>query len=166
MVSEVSLPCLQELDICPYLEPHSSVHAFQSCFFKIHFNIILLPKPRSSEWHVCCRLPHHTPVRTSLFTDTFHMPRPHHPNSTWWAVQMMKVLTMQLPLVFRHFAPLRAKHFAQQPFSNIPSLCSSLNMRNQVSHPYETARKIVVMYISIFKALGSKREDKRIWIEC
>jgi hypothetical protein len=29
-------------------------------------------------------------------------------------------------------------------FPNTPSLCSSLNVRNQVSHPYRTTGKIIV----------------------
>jgi hypothetical protein len=37
-------------------------------------------------------------------------------------------------------------------FSNTLSLCSSLNIRDQVSHPYRTAGKIV-LYILIFMVL-------------
>jgi hypothetical protein len=35
-------------------------------------------------------------------------------------------------------------------FSNILSLRSSLSMSNQVSHPYKTTGKILVLYILIF----------------
>jgi hypothetical protein len=34
-------------------------------------------------------------------------------------------------------------------FSNTLSLCSSLNVRDQVSHPYRTTGKIIVLYILI-----------------
>jgi hypothetical protein len=34
-------------------------------------------------------------------------------------------------------------------FSNTLSLCSSLNVRDQVSHPYRTTGKIIVLYIVI-----------------
>jgi hypothetical protein len=34
-------------------------------------------------------------------------------------------------------------------FSNILNLCYSLNVRDQVSHPYKTAGKTVVLYILI-----------------
>ena len=46
-------------------------------------------------------------------------------------------------------------------FSNTLNLCSSLNISNQVSQPYKTTGKIIVLYISNFKFLESKLEDKR-----
>jgi len=41
-------------------------------------------------------------------------------------------------------------------FSNTISLCSSLNVSDQVSHPYTTAGKITVRYILIFKLFDSQ----------
>jgi hypothetical protein len=35
-------------------------------------------------------------------------------------------------------------------FSNTLSLCPSLNVRDQVSHPYKTAGRIVVLYTLAF----------------
>jgi hypothetical protein len=34
--------------------------------------------------------------------------------------------------------------------SNTLSLCSSLNVRDQVSHPHRTTSKTIVLYIAIF----------------
>ena len=48
-------------------------------------------------------------------------------------------------------------------FSNTLSLRSSLNVSDQVSHPYKTAGKIIVLYI--FKFLYSKSKDKRYCTE-
>ena len=46
-------------------------------------------------------------------------------------------------------------------FSNTLSLRSSLNVSDHVSHPHKTARKNIVLFISVFRCLDSKPEDKR-----
>jgi hypothetical protein len=50
-------------------------------------------------------------------------------------------------------------------FSNTLSLCSSLNIRDQVSHPYRTTDKITVLCILMFTFLDSRREQKRFLTE-
>jgi hypothetical protein len=46
---------------------------------------------------------------------------------------------------------------------NTLSHCSPLSVRDQVSHPYTTAGKIIFLYTLIFVFLGSNLEDKR-WL--
>ena len=49
--------------------------------------------------------------------------------------------------------------------SNTLSFLSSLNVSDQVSHPYKTTDKIIVLCILIFKFLDSNLEDKRFCTE-
>ena len=51
-------------------------------------------------------------------------------------------------------------------FSNTLSLRSCLNVSDQVSHPYKTTGKIIVLYTLTFKFLYSKLEDKRFYSLC
>ena len=50
-------------------------------------------------------------------------------------------------------------------FSSTISLRSSLSVSNQVSHPYKTTSKIIVLYILLFIFLDSRLEDKRFCTE-
>jgi hypothetical protein len=49
--------------------------------------------------------------------------------------------------------------------SNTHSLYSSRDVRDQVSHPYKTTGRIIVLYILTFTFVDSKREDRRLWTE-
>jgi hypothetical protein len=49
------------------------------------------------------------------------------------------------------FLPFRSKYLPQHSVLRTLSLCSSLRVRDQVSHPYNTTGKITVLYILIFR---------------
>ncbi|PNF25245.1 hypothetical protein B7P43_G13294, partial [Cryptotermes secundus] len=80
---------------------------------------------------------------------------------------VMKLLIMQFSPTSCHFISLRSKYSPKKNtlFSNTLRLRSSLNVRDQVSHPYRTTGKIIVLYILIFMFWDSRREDKRFWTE-
>jgi hypothetical protein len=65
-----------------------------------------------------------------------HFPRLGYSNYTWRRVQITKFLVMQFSPLSRHlFGP---NIILSTLFSNTLSLYSSLNVRDQVSHPYRT----------------------------
>jgi hypothetical protein len=83
-----------------------------------------------------------------------HMPWPSHPpwldhcNYIWRGVKVTKLFVMQFSPVSYYFIPLGPCIVLSTPFSNTLSICSSLNVRDQVSHPYKTTGNIIK--ISIF----------------
>jgi hypothetical protein len=79
-----------------------------------------------------------------------HPPWLRHSNYVWRGVQVMKLLIMQFPPI-----PVTSSLFGPNIplntlFSNTLSLCSSFNVRDQVSQPYRTTVKITVLYIPIY----------------
>jgi hypothetical protein len=131
------------------------VYTTKSSFLKIPFNIILPSTPKSSEWLLPFRLSNNF-VRISHLPHARYMPRPthppwsDHPNTIWWRVQIMALLIMQFSPASRHFIPLRSKYFPKHMLSNTLHVCSYLDVRDPVSHPYKTTGRITVLYILIF----------------
>ena len=59
----------------------------------------------------------------------------------------MKLLIIQFSLVFCYFFPRRSKYLTQHSVLIAVSLCSSHNVREQDTHPYNTADTIAVLYL-------------------
>jgi hypothetical protein len=65
----------------------------------------------------------------------------------WRRVQVMEFIIIQFSLSSSYFISLGSIYSPQHPISNTFSLCSCLNVREQVSQPYKTIGKIMVLYI-------------------
>jgi hypothetical protein len=63
-----------------------------------------------------------------------------------------------------HFISLQSK-YSQHLVFRLLCLWSSLNVRNQVLHPYRNTGKIIFLYILTFTFLDSRREDNGFWAE-
>jgi hypothetical protein len=137
----------------------------------MHSNLVLPSTPRSSEWSLSFGISHQILLHFSVLFPARHMPRSPHspwfdpPNDTCGWVQIMKPLLVQLSPFSSHFIPIWSKYLLRTLFSYTLSLCSSLNMRDPVSHPYKITGRILVLYILTFTFLDSRGEDKRLWTE-
>ena len=138
-------------------------------FLKIHLNIILPSTPGPSKWSLSHRFPHHNPIYTSPLPHTCCMPRPFHSRFDHRTIlgKEYRPLSSSLYSFLRSpftSALLSPNILLNTLFSNTLSLRSSLN-GDQISHPYKTKGKIVVLYIVTFKFWGIKLEDKRFCTE-
>ena len=121
-----------------------------SHFLKIHLNIILPSMPGSYKWSLSLRFLHQNPVYTSPLPHTRYVSHPSHSSRFYHPennlVQEYRTLSSSL-CSFLHFpvtsSLLGTNILLSILFSNTFSLHSSLNVSDQVSHPYKTTGKFV-----------------------
>ena len=141
-----------------------------SHFLKIDLNIIP-SMPGSSKWSLSLRFPHLNPVYASPIPHKRYMPCPSHSsqcnhlNNTGWGVEIIKLLVTYFPPLPFYLIPLRPKYSPQHSILKHLQTSSFHNVSDQVSQPYKTVHKIIVLYIWISKVLDSKLKNKRFCTE-
>ena len=147
------------------------VHIPTSHLLEIHPNIIHPSTPRSPKWSPFLWFPHQDLIHPSLLTHMRRMPSPSHSSD----IITRTILGEEYKLFSSSLCNLLHSPVASSllgrnillntMLSNTLSFLSSCNVNDQVSHPYKTTGKIIVLYILIFKFLDSNLEDKRFWTE-
>jgi len=116
-------------------------------FLKLHLNIILSSTPWSSMWSFSLRFADESPVRTSPFPHTCHMTRPSHFSRCDNRIilgEEYRSLSSSLCSFLQSLLPLRPKYSPKHPIlKHLQPTFLSLNVSDQVSHPYKTTGKII-----------------------
>jgi hypothetical protein len=118
-----------------------SIQPTHSFLILIHFNIILLCEPKSYRFSLMC--PHQNPVYSSPLPQTYSTPR--HltlidliTQIIWRGEHNTKLIIMQYLPFLRPLVSLDPNFFLSALFSKTISLCSSINARDEISHPHTT----------------------------
>jgi hypothetical protein len=147
-----SLPCSQEFVTGPCPQRDQSVHFSPSILIltsHLHLGLPSSPVPSGFPTKIRVYIP--------LLFHVCHMPWLSHPplfdrsNDNWRRVHVLYspplCSFLKALIILSLFGPNIS---LSTLFRSTLSLCSSLNIRDQVSHPYRTTGKIKVLYILIF----------------
>jgi len=153
MEPEGSLPDSQVPANCPYPQPARSSPYPTTHFLKVHLNIILPSTPGSPKWSLSLRFPQQKAVFASPLPIRATCPAHlilHFINRTILCVQY-RLLSSSL-YSFLHStitsSLLGRNTLLNTIFSNTLSLRSSLNVSDQVSHPYNNYHHIIQTKLS------------------
>jgi hypothetical protein len=124
---------------------------------EIHFNIIYSPTSWSSYWFSS-----QYPLRVCIhLTHSCYMPCPSHYPDFIILITVGEGCKLWSSLLCSCFQPpvssslFRPYILLSVLLANTFSLYSSVNIKNQVSHPYKTTGKIIVLNVVIFTFSGS-----------
>ena len=136
----------------PFLSQLDPVHPPTSYFLKIYPNIIHSSTPRSPQWSPSLRFPHQDPIYP--LSSPIHATWPAHLSLLDFItrtifVKQYRSLSSSLCSFLHSLGSslLGPNILLSTLFSNTVSLRSPRNVNDQVSHPYKTTRKIIVLYI-------------------
>ena len=155
----------------PILVQPNPVHIPTSHLLEIHPNIIHPSTPRSPQWSPSLRFPHQEPIHP--LSSPIRATCPAH------LILIDFISCTILGEGYKSFSSsscnllnspvtsslLGVNILLNTMFSDNLSFLSSRNVNDQISHPYKTTGKIIVLYILIFKFLDSNLEDKRFCTE-
>jgi hypothetical protein len=141
--------------LVPVLSQMHPVHIFPLSFPKVHPNFIYLYMPRSYEWSLPFTFSNQD------FVCIFHVMNAIYPthlillglitliifHEVYKLSSFLLCILLQLPATSSLFG---TNILLSVLFSYTLSLCFSLNVRDQVSHPHKATGKIMVLYTLIF----------------
>ena len=156
------------------LGQHNPVHIPTSHLLEIHPNIIHPSTPRSPQLSLSLRVHHQDPIHP--LSSPIRATCPAHLilldfitrtvlGEEYKSFSSSLCILLHSPITSSLLGP---NILHNTMFSNTLSFLSSRNINDQVSHPYKTTGKIIVLYILIFKFLDSNLEDKTLmfyWAE-
>ena len=120
------------------LSQTNPIHAIPLHCFHIHSDANLQSTPRSFKWPHSFSFPHQNPICISLLLPVCHRPCPSHPPS-FYHLKIYSHMHKSCCSLLRlspasHYLPLLGPNISFSfLFSNTLSICSSLNVRDQVS---------------------------------
>jgi len=164
MQPEGSLPHLQVPATCPNLNLINPVHASTSHYLKIYLSMILQSMPGSFRLSFSIRLLSPFLIRATCPAHLFHL------DLITRTILDEECRSLSSSLCSVLYSPVTSSLLGPNIllstlFSNTLSLLSSLHVSDQVSHPYKTTGKIIVLYSLIFVFLDTKLQDKKFCTE-